>query len=178
MNDELSESVKGLLQTHFRPFRYHSDGKGHVQVEQLLDYKCERLTLLIDAIESSGERQACFSALSSADPHWLCEFSKYLENNKAVHTLYQLELLDILADDKVRFCEVLKGIMGWFWSESNWRGLLELSEIVESEYLQAIAERDTHSTWFTESRASDLHYIKRHINLLVGLWEQKVRSSN
>lgn len=110
--------------------KYHSDGKGHVQVEQFHPHQTDKLADLVEAVDQQDAWEACRIMLQGQSHRWLTDAIQHIRMRRPCHIRFQLLILDLLEDESSSMTLITQSADGWPWDETNWQSLSLLIEAV------------------------------------------------
>ncbi|WP_047045183.1 hypothetical protein [Vibrio mexicanus] len=123
-------AVEKLSRFKYHYPKYHSDGKGHVQVEQLHPHQADKLAELVEAVDQQDAWEACRVMLQGQSHRWLTDAIQHIRMRKPCHIHFQLLILDLFKDEPSPVTLITQSADGWPWDETNWQSLSLLIEAV------------------------------------------------
>ncbi|WP_295894461.1 hypothetical protein [uncultured Vibrio sp.] len=123
-------AIEQLKEFRYVPPKLHPDGRGHVQVEEVVRDQPERLDSILKAIDSENSWEECFSVFESQSFRWLIDISNLLRRYTPYHTACQLKIHEIITSIDKNSILISQSADEWFWDDSNLTHLAPLIEEV------------------------------------------------
>lgn len=100
---------------------YHSDGEGHIQVQQLpvdtVD-PFETPQALLALVEKEGLWPELFEMVKSKEDEWILHITRYFSDTEPYSTTCFVEFLSILSSRAAQI-QLIQDSPLWFWDEKN-----------------------------------------------------------
>ncbi len=119
---------------------YHSDGKGHLQVQQESSYGFETPTSLLEQVEQEGLCPEFFEIVKTKEDGWILHITRHFLTSKHYSTTCFVEFLSILSSRDAQI-QLIQDSPMWLWDENN----LTLIGMVIDKAEQLIASTDQKS---------------------------------
>lgn len=97
---------------------YHSDGHGHVQVEQVSSYGFEGPDFLLKQVDKQDLWPEFFKMAKTRGDEWIHRIVRYFPDNKYYSTTCFVEFLSILSSRESQV-QLVQDAPLWFWGEKN-----------------------------------------------------------
>lgn len=118
-----------LQQYEFSEPVYHSDGLGHIQVQE--SDPPYPLEALLQQVEERKEWDVCFLMFESQSKVWLLDFAEHLENTASYHTDCNIVISQILTD-RSDLITLLQNADRWYWNNTNRHLIPALTKSVDA----------------------------------------------
>lgn len=100
---------------------YHSDGEGHIQVQQLpvnIVDTFETPQSLLTQVEQEELWLEFFEMVKAKEDEWILHFTRYFPDNECYSTTCFVEFLSILSSRDAQI-QLIQGAPLWTWDEKN-----------------------------------------------------------
>lgn len=97
---------------------YHSDGHGHIQVEQVSSYGFESPTFLLEQVEKEGLWPEFFEMAKAKEDEWILRITRYFPDADHYSTTCFVEFLTVLSSRDSQI-QLIQDSPLWFWDEKN-----------------------------------------------------------
>lgn len=97
---------------------YHSDGHGHLQVEQVSSYGFEGPSFLLEQVEKEGLWPEFFEMARTKDDEWVLHIARYLSNIEHCSIVCFVEFLVILSGRDAQI-QLIQDSPLWPWDEKT-----------------------------------------------------------
>jgi len=97
---------------------YHSDGQGHIQVEQVPSYGFETPTFLLEQVEKEGLWPDFFAMARTKEDEWILHITRYFSDIDHYSTTCFVEFLSILSSRDAQI-QLIQDSPQWLWDEKN-----------------------------------------------------------
>jgi hypothetical protein len=97
---------------------YHSDGHGHIQVEQVSSYGFETPAFLLEQVEKEGLWPEFFEMAKAKEDEWILRITRYFSDTDHYSTTCFVEFLSILSSRDAQI-QLIQDSPLWFWEEKN-----------------------------------------------------------
>lgn len=158
------DAINKLLTHSFEEERYHSDGFGHIQVQNTAqcDFDCSPADLLAQIDQASQWPEFLVAAKEMPDS-WLIALSNHLPFDKHYSTDLLLELLQIVKSRDSAIV-LIQESPRWYWSSNN---ISQINKVIEkASGLIAATSTDDLSSEIERSILQDIQQRLTHIQRL------------
>lgn len=97
---------------------YHSDGEGHIQVQQDSPCGFETPTFLLEQVEKEGLWPEFFAMARTKEDEWVLDIARYLLNLEHCSTMCFVEFLSILSSREAQI-QLIQDSPLWLWDEKS-----------------------------------------------------------
>jgi len=136
---------------------YHSDGKGHLQVQLVSPNGFETPAFLLEQVEKEGLWSEFFKMTKTKDDEWIMRITRFFSNTEHYSTECFVELLTILSSRDAQI-QLIQDAPLWLWNKNN----TNLINIVTDKAKQLIDSTVGESL----DKEIDLSILNRVINKL------------
>ncbi len=122
---------------------YHSDGHGHIQVEQVSSYGFEGPDFLLEQVEKEGLWPEFFEMAKAKEDEWILRITSYFPDTEHYSTTCFVEFLSILSGRDAQI-QLIQDSPLWFWDEKNaamiGRVIDEAAQLIDSSPHESLAK--------------------------------------
>ena len=97
---------------------YHSDGQGHIQVEQDSSYGFETPAFLLEQVEKEGLWPEFFEMAKTKEDEWILRITRDLSSTEHCSTMCLVEFLSILSS-RDALIVFIQDSPEWTWDEKS-----------------------------------------------------------